>query len=512
MPESKEKEIQNLSSQARKPLIQASNLGVYYESDKDRRDDFKSHVHNIIKGGRRDNNTFWALKDISFTGYSGDVLGVIGSNGAGKTTLCRVIAGLLRPNQGNIEVKGSVSALLSLGTGFDKELTGNENIFLNGMMLGFSRRQMAELLPQIQEFSGLGYFLEQPLKYYSSGMKARLGFSIASFIDAEILVIDEVLGTGDMEFNQKAVRKVRELVSGAKMVLVVTHETEFITENCNKALWIEDGAVRSAGDPLKVVADYEAYASEDSRPQKKKKMIKVKKTGRNLKGETKEKAVSAENLGVKFKLGQNPFWALKEVSFNVYDKEILGIIGPNGAGKTTLCRTLAGILRPDQGSLTVNGAICALLSFGTGFNPQLSGYDNIYLNGMMLGIPRQAIRKVEDEIIEFSGLEEFIDMPVKQYSQGMRSRLGFSIASMLKPDIFIVDEALSAGDLNFQEKAANRMQEMLEEAKAVIIVTHRMKIVKKVCTRALLLKEGRLLFDGAPKEAVELYKSTVKKS
>ena len=130
----------------------------------------------------------------------------------------------------------------------------------------------------------------------------------------------------------------------------------------------------------------------------------------------------------------------------------------------------------------------------------------------MLGIPKQVIRKVEDEIIEFSELEDFIDLPVKQYSKGMKSRLGFSVASMLKPDIFIVDEALSAGDIAFQEKATVRMQEMLEEAKAVLIVTHSMKIVKKVCTRVLVMQEGAIVFDGKPREAVESYKNSVSKT
>ncbi len=489
------------------PLVRARNLGVYYEDSRDRRDDFKSHIHNIVKGAPKSDG-IWALNDVSFTAYSGDVLGIIGSNGAGKTTLCRLIAGLLRPNRGSLEVKGSVSALLSLGTGFDKELTGNENIFLNGMMLGFSKQQISDMLPRIQDFSGLGAFLDQPLKYYSSGMKARLGFSIASVIDAEILVIDEVLGRGDMEFRERAVNKVWELVGGAKMVLVVTHETEFIGENCNRAIWLEKGEIKAAGSAGEVVRAYEEFATGRAGPKKKKKLSALKNTET---GAGKQKAIDARNIGIKFKFKNRPFWALKDLSFSVYDREIIGIIGPNGAGKSTLCRTLCGIYREDTGELKVNGTIAALLSFGTGFNPQLSGHDNIYLNGMMLGIPKRLIRKAEGKIVEFSELDDFIDMPVKHYSRGMRSRLGFSIASMLQPDIFIVDEALSAGDIAFQEKAAARMQEMLEEAKAVLIVTHSMKIVKKICTRALLINEGCLVYDGDPKEAVKLYEESVGK-
>ena len=152
-----------------------------------------------------------------------------------------------------------------------------------------------------------------------------------------------------------------------------------------------------------------------------------------------------------------------------------------------------------------------MLSFGTGFNPQLSGYDNIYLNGMMLGIPKTVIRNIENKIIEFSGLQDFIKKPVKQYSKGMKSRLGFSIASMLQPDIFVVDEALTAGDIAFQEKATTRMQEMMEEAKLVIIVSHSMKIIEKVCTRAIYLNKGKVIFDGEPDKTIEVYKNAVLK-
>lgn len=488
------------------PLVRARNLGVYYEGSRDRRDDFKSHIHNIVKGEHKSDG-IWALNDVSFTAYPGDVLGVIGSNGAGKTTLCRLIAGLLRPNRGTMEVKGSVSALLSLGTGFDKELTGNENIYLNGMMLGFSKQKVREMLPLIQEFSGLGPFLDRPLKHYSSGMKARLGFSIASVIDAEILVIDEVLARGDMEFKERAVKRVWELVSGAKMVLVVTHETDFVEENCNQAIWLEKGEIKASGQAGEVVKAYEEFAAGAAGPKKKKKLSALKSTNA---GAGKQKAIEAKNIGIKFKFEGRPFWALKDLNFSIYDREIIGIIGPNGAGKSTLCRTLCGIYRQDTGELNINGTIAALLSFGTGFNPQLSGHDNIYLNGMMLGIPKRLIREVEGKIVEFSELDDYIDMPVKHYSKGMRSRLGFSIASMLQPDIFIIDEALSAGDIAFQEKAANRMQDMLEEAKAVLIVTHSMKIVKKICTRALLINKGSLVYDGDPKEAVKLYKKMVR--
>ena len=498
--------VEPQKAQTKRPLIRAKRLGVYYEGDKYKRDDFKSHIHNIFRG-KNYNDVFWALKSISFKGYAGDVLGVIGSNGAGKTTLCRAISGLLRPNRGKLTIRGNVSSLLSLGAGFNKELSGDDNIFLNGMMLGLSKNRIEELLPSIQEFSGLGRFLKQPIKHYSSGMKARLGFSIASSIEADILVIDEALSAGDMEFNVRAVERLWNLVKSAKMVLVVTHDTEFIKKNCNRAMWIEKGELKAIGEASEVVATYKKYAVEKDIPRRHK-ILSLQKSKDNR---GKHKSIEVENLGIKFNLAHKPFWALNDISFTVYDKEIVGIIGPNGAGKSTLCRALCGLYKGDRGKITVNGSIAALLSFGTGFNPQLSGYDNIYLNGMMLGIPKKIIKNVENEIVEFSGLEEFIQKPVKQYSKGMRSRLGFSIATMLQPDIFVVDEALSAGDISFQEKATARMQEMMNEAKSVVVVTHSMNIVEKACTRAIFIKDGELVFDGDPKEAVKIYRDSARK-
>ena len=486
------------------PLIQAENLGLKYQGEQIRQD-FKSLAHKYLSGtwrtGRED---FWALRGVSFSAYPGEVLGIIGSNGAGKTTLCRILSGLLRPDEGSIRLRGEISSLLSLGTGFNKDLSGRDNVFLNGMMLGFSRNHMADMLPSIQEFSGLGQFMDQPIKFYSSGMKSRLGFSIAATLEAEILVLDEVLGTGDLEFQERASEKMRSLVEKANLVVVVSHNLDFIEKNCSRALWLENGELQASGNPVDVASLYREQAA--ARP-KKKRIVNLSETRTKI-GD--KESIDVRNLGICFKLNKERFWALKDVSFSVREREIIGVIGHNGAGKSTLCRALCGILKEDEGSVQVNGELAALLSFGTGFNAQLSGRDNIYLNGMMLGIPKQVIRAKEKEIIDFSELEKHIDKPVKHYSSGMKSRLGFSIAATLKPDIFVVDEALSAGDIAFNEKATTRMQEMLEEAKTVVVVTHSLGFVEKVCTRAIWLQNGKLQFDGEPKKAVALYKESVK--
>ena len=239
--------------------------------------------------------------------------------------------------------------------------------------------------------------------------------------------------------------------------------------------------------------------------------------------------IEAKNLGLKFSLSANrnsndngtdgnkrfwrkrkrSFWALKDISFSVNEGDVVGVIGRNGAGKTTLCRLISGILKPDRGHISVKGRTTALLSFGAGFNIQLTGRDNVYLNGMMLGIPKKELRRIYSDIVEFSGIAKFIDQSVKNYSSGMRSRLGFSIAAMIKPDVFVLDEALSAGDIAFYEKASVKIQELITIAKSVIVVTHNMAFVEKVCTRAIWIDDGIVKFDGNSNEAVEVYRQSV---
>lgn len=501
------------STEETKSVIEAEKLGVKYSAGL-KRDDFQSLSLNLLFRKKQQRKDFWALRDIDFSACTGDILGIIGLNGAGKTTICRVISSLLQPDEGILKNSGEVSALLSLGAGFNPNLTGRENIFLNGMLLGISRKEITDLVPEIISFSGLERFIDQPLKVYSSGMRSRLGFSIAALVEPDILVIDEALSTGDLEFTERAAQKMQQLVTQARLVIVVTHNTSFVEKHCTKALWIDQGSIKAEGSPEQIVSAYQ----ETLPPKKEKKKITLKPT-ESTPGSGS--AVSVNNLGIKFNLISdkktfNPwrreaFWALQEVSFTVNEGEIVGIIGPNGAGKTTLCKALCGILKPDQGNVTVGGETTALLSLGAGVNSQLSGRDNIYLNGMLLGIPRQKIDLLLDEITEFSGLKKRINQPVKHYSSGMRSRLGFSIAAMLQPDVFIIDEALNAGDASFYEKASNKVQDLIEKAKAVIVVTHSMEFVETVCTRAILIDQGKLIFDGEPKKAIETYKDSINK-
>ena len=484
-------------------VIVAENIGVSFEDSK-YRDDIKSVVFRMFKERRKKKEKVWPLKDINFTGHQGEILGIIGSNGAGKTTLSKIIAGILQEDKGTMKVDGKVTALFSFGMGFNKELTGRENVYLNGMMLGINKDLINHYINDIHEFSDIGEFMDQPMKYYSSGMKARLGFSVASHLQPEVLILDEALNTGDAKFSRKAAEKMKELVKQAKMVIIVTHSLRYAQRNCDRLMWIDGGHVREIGDPKEVITHYKATVPPA--PARKRRSLELKKTETIVKNET---IVKAQNVGISYELNTGTFWALKDVSFEIKEGEVVGIIGHNGAGKSTICKVLTNILKPDEGQIELNGETSSLLGYGTGFNAQLSGTDNIYLNAMLLGIPKKRVQDKYDEIVEFSGLKRSIDKPVKQYSSGMKSRLGFSIAAILKPDIFIIDEALSTGDMAFQQKASERIQDMMEHAKAVIIVSHSMNFVEKICTRGIWMEKGQVRFDGTAEEAVAKYRESL---
>jgi teichoic acid transport system ATP-binding protein len=206
------------------------------------------------------------------------------------------------------------------------------------------------------------------------------------------------------------------------------------------------------------------------------------------------------------------FWALRHVSFTVERGETVGIIGRNGSGKSTLLRVIAGIYPPDEGKVSVGGEVSTLFSLGTGFNAELSGRDNIYLNGIMLGLTKEQIDGISDAIIEFAELGDFIDIPVRTYSSGMRLRLGFAIAIHCDKDIVLIDEIMSAGDAAFRQKAEAEMNRIMGE-RTVILVSHAMGTIEKFATRVIWLNRGVVAAMGEPKEVIEQYlaESKVKK-
>lgn len=199
------------------------------------------------------------------------------------------------------------------------------------------------------------------------------------------------------------------------------------------------------------------------------------------------------------------FWALKDVSFEVQPGEVVGIIGRNGAGKSTLLKILSRITEPTEGRAEINGRVGSLLEVGTGFHPELTGRENIFLNGTILGMSRAEMARKFDEMVDFAEIEPFIDTPVKRYSSGMYVRLAFAVAAYLQPEILLLDEVLAVGDIEFQKKCIGRMEKMVKEDHTVLLVSHNMGTVRTLCSKALLLDEGRLDGVGNPKEIIDRY-------
>ena len=247
-------------------LIDIQNVGIHFQRNVAKRrhginNSFSSIFRLLVN--REKKERFWALRHIDFTLKKGDVIGVIGSNGAGKSTLLKILAQVLIPDEGTVKVNGRVSSLLALGSGFMPGLNGRENIYLNGMFMGMVRDQIDEVYSDIVSFSGLQNFIETPIKYYSMGMKARLGFSVAVHTQPEILIIDEVLGAGDKKFRVKANKKMREFLTTAKGIVIVSHDTNQIANLCTKCIWVEKGEIKALGPAQQIV---EQYATTSIRP------------------------------------------------------------------------------------------------------------------------------------------------------------------------------------------------------------------------------------------------------
>jgi lipopolysaccharide transport system ATP-binding protein len=206
------------------------------------------------------------------------------------------------------------------------------------------------------------------------------------------------------------------------------------------------------------------------------------------------------------------FWALRDISFNVAQGESFGIIGHNGSGKSTLLKLLTGIYKPTSGTFKMHGRISALIEVGAGFHPDLTGRENVYLNGSVLGLKRREIDKLFDEIIAFSELEQFIDTPVKRYSSGMYMRLGFAVAAHVDPEIVLVDEVLAVGDESFQKKAMTKMLSLRKQGKTIMFVSHGMDSIAAMCDKVMLLSHGNLLASGEPEEVISAYRTSVQLS
>lgn len=235
--------------------IEVKDLCIHYRG-------LKSYYikKSLLRGKREKAEIFEAVKNVSFSVKKGEILGLVGRNGSGKSTILNSIAGIFSPNSGSIDLHGNTVSLLSIGVGFQKELSGRENIILSGMLLGFSQKEVMEHMDEIIEFSELGEFIEAPVRTYSSGMYSKLAFSITAILETDIMLIDEVLSVGDAKFKKKSYNKMKELINDEnRTVIIVSHDSKTICGLCDKVLWIDSGEVKMYGDTKEVIEAYEKF-------------------------------------------------------------------------------------------------------------------------------------------------------------------------------------------------------------------------------------------------------------
>ena len=241
---------------SKKTIIEANHITMRFHMNTDKILSLKEFVTKGLSGKLKYED-FTALDDVSFTVKKGETLGLIGRNGAGKSTLLKIVSGILKPTEGSINVHGSVVPMLELGSGFDMDLTGRENIFLNGAILGYSEEFLKEKYDEIVAFSELGQFIETPIRNYSSGMLARLAFSVAAMVEPEILIVDEILSVGDASFQEKSRARMLEMMGGGTTVLFVSHSLEQIRQMCSRVIWLEHGRVKMEGKADEVCELYQ---------------------------------------------------------------------------------------------------------------------------------------------------------------------------------------------------------------------------------------------------------------
>ncbi len=238
-------------------MIKVDNVSIKFNLGVEKDNSLKMAFIRLFDKKRRVKKTeFWALKNVSFEVNAGDVVGIIGSNGAGKSTLLKVVSGVMKPTKGHVEVGGVISPMIELGAGFDGELTARENIYLNGAILGYSKEFLDSKFDEIVEFSELKEFLDVPVKNFSSGMTAKLAFSISTIVSPEILIVDEILSVGDIKFQEKSKNKMMSMIKGGTTVLYVSHSLDSIKELCNKVIWLDHGELVMQGNTEEVCNAY----------------------------------------------------------------------------------------------------------------------------------------------------------------------------------------------------------------------------------------------------------------
>lgn len=262
-------------------MIKVNNVSMKFDLGIDKGSSFKNMFISFFdKKRRRKREFFWALNNISFNVKKGEVVGLIGSNGAGKSTLLKVVSGVMKPTKGNVVVNGTIAPMIELGAGFDPELTARENIYLNGAVLGYSEKFLNDKFNEIVDFSELQDFLDVPVKNFSSGMVAKLAFSISTIVEPEILIVDEILSVGDIKFQQKSKNKMLSLIKGGTTVLFVSHSIDSIKELCDKVIWLDHGNIVKIGPAKEVCSEYYlsqmGITEEEAIKKKKNEISKIK--------------------------------------------------------------------------------------------------------------------------------------------------------------------------------------------------------------------------------------------
>ncbi len=241
-------------------VIKVQDVSMHFNLMEEKVDSLKEYFMKLIKG-KLLYNDFIALQHVSFTVEKGEILGLIGLNGAGKSTLLKILAGVLAPTTGKVMVKGKIAPLIEVGAGFDPELTARENIFLNGAILGHSEAYMKEHFQEIIDFAELQQFVDVPVKNFSSGMYARLGFSIATMVLPDVLIVDEVLSVGDYRFQEKCEQRMRKMIEKGVTIIMVSHDNDLIQKLCSKVVWLDHGKVKAIGDTQEICSEYEEMKS-----------------------------------------------------------------------------------------------------------------------------------------------------------------------------------------------------------------------------------------------------------
>ena len=237
-------------------MISIENVSMKFNLGVERDSSLKQYIIDLFKRKKKKKEEFWALKDVNFHIDKGEVIGLIGSNGAGKSTLLKVVSGVMKPTKGKVTIQGVISPMIELGAGFDMNLTARENIYLNGSILGYSKQFLDSKFNDIVEFSELKDFLDVPVKNFSSGMVAKLAFSVATIVDPEILIVDEILSVGDIKFQEKSKNKMMEMIKGGTTVLFVSHSMEQIKELCTKVIWLDHGKIVKKGNTEEICNEF----------------------------------------------------------------------------------------------------------------------------------------------------------------------------------------------------------------------------------------------------------------